>query len=160
MYKSLVDILFVISLTSNLIIAFGVLFFIWAWIGIVVGLWKKYYGDHSLRGNIFLISGVFSLLLFIFCIVFGTSYYMKPEWHITRTIAIEIDKYGEKNPDAIFNPNILINNVDKAVVSIFTAIQETPNLIQKLSSGYSMEDIQSERDQKEFEAWKASRFQQ
>jgi hypothetical protein len=165
MYKSLIDGLLMLNLVKNGLIAFGVLAGFWSIVGFVWGGSGMY--EASERGRksethykVLFASAVFCTAFWITAVGLGTSHIMQPEWQIARAIAVEVDKYNESNPEAMFQPTEMLKNVDSAVQSVFQVIQDSPNVIRQLSSGKTMAEIQSERERAEFEAWKAARDKQ
>jgi hypothetical protein len=164
MYRSLIDLLLLLNVLSNIIFAVGIISFLWGLVGVIWGgVGISYASDinkKAARHHILLfISGIFSVIIMIFCITISTSNLMKPEWQIAKAISIEVDKYNENHPESVFNPTEMLSNVDNAALSIFSVIQDTPNLITKLASGKSISEIQEERDRAEFEEWRKTKNQ-
>jgi hypothetical protein len=154
-YQSLINLLLTLDLIGNFLVGIGFISISWAITGVIWGAWRFYENREDIKSKLLFISGILCFIIFVSCISFGSSHYMDSEWQIARAVATEVDKYNENNPESVFNPTVMLNQVDSAALSIFTAIRGTPELIRKLTNGTSMVEIKAERELDEFRAWKA-----
>jgi hypothetical protein len=99
------------------------------------------------------------LVTFIACtvlmtstIVIANSNYFKTEFIVLRAAAPEFDKYVEKYPESLYNPEVALTMVNDTAFSIVSSIQSFPDLIKKLS-GMTSSDLEKERLNSEFEAF-------
>jgi len=161
MYVGLIDILLWISLAKGMIVALGFIF----GIGAIVWWFYAYHrcDNRDTYKRQIIMGFVFTFLCWCMIAV-GTSLFLKPEWQIARAVAKQVDTHIVSNPESTFNPDILIGHADKAILSVFTILQDAPANIQKLVSGQSMTQIQAEREaaqrQAEFQEFLRWREQQ
>jgi len=149
MYTSLIDILLWLSLVKGIIIAFGLTF---GFGSIVWWVYAYMRSDNHKSYRAQTIMGFVFLFLMMCMIAVGSSYFLKPEWQIAKAVAKQVDIHIVANPESTFSPDVLIGHADKAVLGVFTIIQDAPANIQKLIGGQSMAEIQAEREARERQA--------
>jgi hypothetical protein len=152
MYSILIDSLLLIETLKTVLIGVGLCTAISA-----IALWIAV-GSEAFKdaGRPIVISFVL-LFLSIGSIVVYNVPYMKPEWIIARQVARQIDKYNDKNPEAIYNPEVMLDTANDVILGLAGSVTELPKTVSKLLSGKTVAEIKIDLEQKEFEAWKASR---
>jgi hypothetical protein len=110
------------------------------------------------------IASFFFPILCIACIVTYNIPQMNANIVIAKAVAIELDKYVDKNPESIYNPEVLLREGDTAVKGLVTNITNfsgnLPETIRKLAAGESIvgqksiDDMTSEELRKEIRRMK------
>jgi hypothetical protein len=123
-----------------------------------IASWIWWGCEHYGRGNIGkpIFFSVFFTVLCFGCIVTGNLNYFSPEYIVLRAAAPEVDKYIDKHPDAIYNPETALTMVNDTALGLVSSIKTLPDVIKKISAGVPIEQIRAEQEMAEFKAWKAA----
>jgi hypothetical protein len=144
-----------LSLISNMILVVGVCsglaaVFLFCWGGL------RAYTQEG-KAKAINIVAICCFVLMSTMIGIGTSKYLSVEYRIVRTIATRVDPFVEAHPDSIYNPDTMLSTTDAAIKSTMQVLIDAPDVIKKLASGKTFEDINEARERAEFEAWKRSK---
>jgi len=60
---------------------------------------------------------------------------LKEEIVIVRQVAPILDRYAEKNPESVYNPDVLLGAVDTTIQGIVSSTVELPKYISRLANG-------------------------
>ena len=160
MYESLTITLMNLSWIKGTLIAVGVISSIGAFIAF---LWLCYLCDRGSgsvsQRAVLAISFSLGILMLASSIVVYNNKWLDPNWRIALEVSKRIDKYVDANPGSIYDPDRLLEEVDKSILSIFEAVHRVPGLITKLTNGQTMDaikdEIDTQRSKEQFEAFKA-----
>lgn len=105
------------------------------------------------------ISAALSVLILFSSFVAYNNKWLDPNWRIALEVSKRLDKYVEANPGSVYDPDRLLEEVDKSIVSVFESVQRVPGIIAKLTDGKTMEvikaEINAQRDKEQFDAFRA-----
>jgi len=156
MYETLTITLMNLSLWKGIIIGIGIGSFLCS----IVSFATYITGNNSATKDKILLVCCFGGIFLIICsFVAYNNKWLDSNWRIALEVSKRIDKYVDQNPGSIYDPDRLLTEVDKTIVSVFESVQRVPGIIQKLTNGQTMEvikaEINAQREREQFEAFKA-----
>ena len=136
MYRSSLDAIILIGNLKVLFIATGWTSFIG---GIILSIIRLAMIDEvdllSIQKRVCSISIILCLLIGVASISLYSLPSFKENFVIAKVVATQLDSYMEKNPESIYNPDIIFESLDSTIKGITESVIELPKYIQKLASG-------------------------
>jgi len=74
-------------------------------------------------------------ITWIGCIAVHSLPSLREEIVIAKQVAPILDNYAEKNPESVYNPDVLLGAVDTTIQGIVSSAVELPKYIARLASG-------------------------
>jgi len=158
MYESLTITLMNLSVWKNIIVGISVCSFIWIIFGFLWYYFVYQSDDSNIKKRMLFASCLFAIITFVGSFVAYNIKWLDPNWRIALEVSKRVDKYVEMHPGSIYDPDRLLVEVDKTVVSVFESVQRVPEIIEKLASGKTIDAIRNEanakKEKEQYEAFK------